>query len=179
MPIPNIIQKTDLEIVIIRHQLSNPSFLFLYSSILMRQIGLATNPGQTISAAMNQIGQATIKLAQDYAYPTSQLDAGSAKEAFNLFKGVHGDLQEIFNNVFLQARNNRAHDFVSSETPVCWAFTLDFGKNYFYPKISNDAQITSGIFGFFTPGKSVLINALPNKWLPDVKDPCQFNVIGF
>ncbi len=179
MLIPNIIQKTDLEIVIIRHKFSNPSFLFLHSSRLMRQIGLATNPGQTMSAAMNQIGQATIKLAQDYAYPTNQLDAGSAMEAFNLFKGIHGDLQGIFNNIFLAARNLHAHDFAGSETPVCWAFTLDFGKNYFYPKIFNDAEITGGVFGFFTPGRTVKINALPNKWLPDLKDPYEFNVMGF
>lgn len=178
MPIPTIFQKSDLEIVVIRHHFNNPSYLFLHSSRLMRAIGLNANPGQTIANAMKQIGETTIKMAQDYVYPTKPLDISSAKDALELLNGLHGDLQSLFNKVFMAARDKNAMEFALAETPVCWAFTLDFGKNYFFPKINNDAPVTGGIRGFFTPNRTVYINALPNKWLPDVKDPYEFHVVG-
>jgi hypothetical protein len=178
MTIPLINQKADLEIIIMRHHFRSPSFLYLHSSRLMREIGLSSNPGQVITSVMNNLGRTTIKMAQEYAYPTERPEIKSPSDALKMILGVNGDLQAAFNDAIKIVKAKDSLEFALAEIPVCWALTLDFGKNAVFPKIDNDARITNGYHGFFTPGRIVQINALPKKMLPDVIDPYIFNVVG-
>jgi hypothetical protein len=182
MAVAIVNQTKDVEVVVISRRFGlKPSFLVLNSASIVRGKGEAALRDTSalsvnLANAINSIGRESVKLAQDYLTPGKPEDVNNLKDAFNLLRGLNGQLNAMLSNVFPAGNQLRMAAEAVSEMGDCFAYVIDhsYGLN------SARAFVAPGdpIFGFFAPAKSTRINALIGQILPDISGPSQFMVYG-